>query len=295
VGIYAITLEDTDEFGALPAIVTITDINEDVNVPDIIFYTEETGGQISGEVNNPSSYAKTGCFLIIAFETGTVIDPNTWYTIQPISETDLEQAGPFTITKLSPDVNYDIYLCVYTETPDKIILLAVRDSALNVAVGTTGIKLEYSSQGSTVTGSVKNTDDRPVLGVEVLLVDSSNNFGGFSETDCNGEYVIYNVPAGTYIATATHSKYLNTSTTVNVVDGIPIDVSAIIMLFAGEKEGPNLNGDDSVDMADVAEFAQQWLDLGGSEADFNQDSRVNFRDWARLAENWLSKAIWYQE
>jgi hypothetical protein len=294
VGIYAITSDNTDEFGALPAIVTITDVNKDVNVPDMIVYTEGNGGQISGEVNNPGGYTKTGYFLIIAFKAGTAInDPNKWYTIQPVVEAEMENAGPFSLNKLPPDVNYDIYFCVESETPDEIMSIAVRDSALNVAGGTNGVKLEYSSQGSTAKGSVKNTDDRAVLGATALLSDSSGSFGGFGETDCNGEYVIYNVPAGTYTATAVHSKYLNTSTTVAVVDGIPANVNTIIMPFAGEKEGPDLNGDGNVDMADVAEFAQQWLDSGGCEADFNQDNKVNFSDWARMAENWLSKAIWY--
>lgn len=295
VGIYSITL-DEDEFSALPAIVTITDVNKEVNVPDMIVYTAGNGGQISGEVNNPGGYAKTGYFNVVAFKAGTALnDPNLWYTVQPIAQADMENAGPFSLNKLPPDVNYDIYLCVYSETQDGIGSLAGRDSALNVAVGTTGITLEYSSEGSTVTGRVKNTDDRPILGATVLLSDSSSGFGGFGETDCNGEYVIYNVPAGTYTATAVHSKYLHTSTTVNVVDGIPADVNTITMSFAGEKEGADLNGDGVIDMLDVAEFCETWLESGSSEADFNQDSSVNFNDWARLAENWLSKAIWYQE
>jgi hypothetical protein len=45
----------------------------------------------------------------------------------------------------------------------------------------------------------------------------------------------------------------------------------------------------------LAEFAGQWLNVGASEADFNQDNKVNLRDWTRIAKNWLSKAIWYNE
>jgi hypothetical protein len=206
----------------------------------------------------------------------------------------VENAGPFSLNNLPPDVNYDIYLCVESETPDEIMSLAVQDSALNAAVGTTGINLEYSSQGSTVRGSVENTDGQPVLGADVLLVDSSNGFGGFGGTDCNGQYVICNVPAGTYTATAVHSKYINTSTTVEVVEETTADVNTIIMPFAGEKEGADLNGDGVIDMLDVMEFSDTWLQSGPSEADFNQDNRVSFKDWVRMAENWQSKAIWYQ-
>jgi hypothetical protein len=294
-GVYSVTA-DQDNFGTLPLSVTITNVNEEVNLPDMIAYTEETGGQISGEVNNPGGHAKAGQFEIVVFKAGTTLeDPNAWYTFQPIDTWNMENAGPFSLHKLPPDANYDVYLCVDNYYDVDIEWLAVQDAALNVAVGTNDIKLEYRSEGSTVNGNVKNTDDRPVLGATVLLSDSFGRFRGYSDVNSNGQYIIYNVPAGTYTATAVHSKYLNTSTTVNVVDGIPVDVNTIIMPFAGEKEGADLNGDGNVDMADVAEFAQQWLDSGGCEADFNQDNKVDFSDWARMAENWLGKAIWYQE
>ena len=293
VGIYSIGSDEEDDFGALPKEVTITDINQPVNVPDMIVYSEQSGGQISGSVNNPGGYLKTGNFIIVAFEIGTVIDPNTWYTIQPISETDLQQAGPFAITALPQGVNYDVHLLVMSNTPDEIESCALRDSVLNVPVGTTGINLNYTSQGSTVTGKVTNTRGNPVLGATVLLtVSSTGNFAGFADTDPNGDYIIYNVPAGTYTATAVHSKYLNTSKTVQVVNGVPADVSTIVMPFAGEKDGADLNGDGLVNMFDFTELANQWLRSGSLEADFTKDNLVDFADLTRIAENWLWQAIW---
>jgi hypothetical protein len=292
VGIYSIG-SDEDDFGALHKEVTITDINQPVNVPDMIVYSEQSGGQISGSVNNPSGYPKTGNFMIVAFETGTIIDPNTWYTIEPISQTDLQQAGPFAITALPQGVNYDVHLLVMSNTPDEIESCALRDSVLNVPVGTTGINLNYTSHGSTVTGKVTNTRGNPVLGATVLLtVSSTGNFAGFADTDPNGDYIIYNVPAGTYTATAVHSKYLNTSKTVQVVNGVPANVSAIVMPFAGEKDGADLNGDGLVNMFDFAELANQWLRSGSLEADFTKDNLVDFADLTRIAENWLWQAIW---
>jgi hypothetical protein len=286
---------DDEEFGILPLIVTITDINEDVNVPDIIVYTEETGGLISGDVNNIGDNAKAGNFIVVAFETGTTFDdPNSWYAIQSIAYTEMENAEPFSFNNLPPDANYDIYLCVDNQSPD-VESLTVRDSVLNVSIGTTNINLEYNSQGSTVSGNVENADGQPILGATVLLPDSLNSFGGFGMTDCNGQYIIYNVPAGTYTATAVHSKYLPISTTVAVVEGADVNAGEIIMPFTGEKEGPDLNGDGNIDMADVAEFAGQWLNTGANEANFNQDNSVDFRDWTLIAENWQDKAIWLNE
>lgn len=292
-GTYAINI-DEDDFGALPQEVTITDVNQPVNVPDITAYSVQTGGQISGSVNNPGGYPKTGNFIISVFETGTVIDPDTWYTIQSVSETDLQQAGPFAITSLPPGVNCDVHLLVASNTADEIQSFALRDSVFNVPVGTTGVNLYYNSQGSTVTGKVLDTTSQPVLGATVLLTDSTTaNFAGFADVDPNGDYIIYNVPAGTYTATAVHSKYLNTSTTtVQIVDGVPANVSTIVMPFAGEKDGADLNGDGLVNMFDFAELANQWLRSGSLEADFTKDNLVDFADLTRIAENWLWQAIW---
>ncbi|GAG27145.1 unnamed protein product, partial [marine sediment metagenome] len=202
-GTYAIGLDLDDEgFTSLHQKVAIADINQPVDVNDITAYSEETGGQISGDVNNPGGHSKTGEFIVIALEAETVVDCNTWYTIWPISVAGLGQAGPFAITALPPDANYDVHLCVMSETAEGIESLVVRDSVFDVPVGTTSIALNYNSTGSTITGSVENTDANAVLGASVLLTDSdTGSFTGFGDTDPNGEYVIYNVPAGTYTVT----------------------------------------------------------------------------------------------
>lgn len=292
VGSYIIGL-DEDDLCALPTRVTITDINQPVDVNNMIAYSEQTGGQISGNVNNPSGYTKTGMFLIVAFETGVSIEPSTWYTISEVGETDMSDSGPFTIRALPPDANYDVYLCVINEREDGTESLAMRDIAINVAVGTTSINLDYNSEGSTVNGKVINTYGRAVLGATVLLNDlATGDFTGFGDVDSNGEYIIYNVAAGTYTATAVHSKYADASATVEVVDGVPADVGTIVMPFAGEKEGADLNGNGFVNMVDYAEFANQWRQSGPSEANFNQDGEVEFADLSRVAETWLWQAIW---
>ena len=295
-GTYTIGPDPDDGYGALYQKVTIIDIEQTIDVNDIIAYCE-AGEQISGSVSNPGGYPKTGEFLIVAFRAGTVVDPNTWYAIGGVlGETVLDDSGPFAIGPLPPDANYDIYLCTASETPDDIMSLAIRDWQFDIRPGINDINLYYNSQGSTITGNVENTDGHPVLGATVLLADSTTgNFAGFGDTDHDGEYVIYNVPAGTYTATAVHSKYLNASTTVEVFDGIPANVDTIVMSFAGEKEGADLNGNGFVDILDVAAFTNQWLQSGSLEADFNQDSSVNFFDWARFAENWLWQAMWIND
>jgi len=284
---------DEEDFGVLRKRVTITDINQPVEVNDITVYTEETGGQISGNVNNPSGYPKTGEFLIAAFETGSAVDPNTWYTISVLGETGLSEAGAFSISALPPDVNYDVYLCAIRENPDDMMSFSVRDSVINVSAGTTDINLYYNSEGSTVRGKLENTNGRALVGLTVLINDPCTGaFRGFGETDPNGEYFIYNVGAGTYTFTAIHSKYTDVSTTIEVVDGVPADAGTVVMPFGGEKEGADLNGNGIVNMVDFAKFGSEWRQSGSLDADFDQNGEVGFTDLARVAENWLWQAIW---
>lgn len=234
VGTSVITV-DEDGYGSLPREVNITDANLTVNVPPIIAYSEETGGPISGSVNNPGQYPKAGDFLIIALEAGAVIDPNSFYITAPISHTSLQNEGPFTITKLPPDIKCDVILCVVNETPDEIQSFTVRDSELDVPVGKTGVNLIYNSQGSTVTGKVLDTYNQPVLGATVLFSDlATGSFAGWEITDYKGNYVLYNVPDGEYNVTAIRSKCLSQPITVPVIEGEPVIVSPIVMLCDGE-------------------------------------------------------------
>ncbi len=53
----------------------------------------------------------------------------------------------------------------------------------------------------------------------------------------------------------------------------------------------DLDGDDSVDFNDLAEFASQWLGDGSGSANLDGDSDVDFADFALLAENWLESGL----
>jgi hypothetical protein len=295
-GTFNIQPDDDEQFGMLNKTFTITDINSDVNLSDIIVYTSATGEQISGDINNPGEFAKTGSFAVWAYKAGaTLNDPNIWLcAIVPSSNIHLENAGAFSLNNLPPDVNYDIYLAIFSETPDGRQSLTIRDSALNTALDTNNVYLEYNSAGSAVRGYIKNINDAPVLGATALLFNSLGDFQGFCETDTNGFYTVYNVPDGNYTITALHSKYANASTTVDV-NGADVNAPEIVMPFDGSKEGPDLNGNGVIDLFDIAELGGQWLDAGINEADFNQDGIVNFLDWLPLADNWLWKAIWLND
>jgi len=240
-GTYVIGLDSDEEFCAFPQYVTITDVSQAVSVDDIIAYDDVTGSQISGNVSNSGGHSKTGEFVAIAFEAGTVIDPSTWYTISPLREIELEEAGPYALTALPPGV-YDVYLVVTSETPDGIESVVLRDSIFNVSAPTSGIDLSYTSEGSTVSGMVIDSTGQPVLGASALLNDSTTGaFAAFAHTDHEGNYVIYNTPAGTYTVTAVHSQYYDASTTVQVIDGAAANVNTIVMSAISEDGTPPIS------------------------------------------------------
>ena len=234
-GTYRIT-EDEDGYSAIPQIVTITNVNLPVEVPPIIAYSKQTGGTISVSVINPGGYAKNGDFVIAAHAAGTLIDPNTIVITEAIGHTHLPQAGNFEIVGLPPGSNYDIRLCVsYEETVYETQSFTIRDSISDVPIGRPDLVLTYDSQGGTVTGKVLGTNNQPVLGVIVLLSDSATgDFAGWSNTDYNGNYILYNVPAGTYTVTAIHSQCPNKSATAQVKENDHPCVIDIIMPCMGE-------------------------------------------------------------
>ena len=297
-GKYSVAIDyDEDELSALPVYVTVTDPNQTVVLPDLVAYDDDSGETISGTVTSSIGSPTPGWFWIAALPTGTIPDPNNLRTITFAgSGYDLEGPGPFEITALPPDANYDVCLFVVCEEPDGIESVALRDTAVNVSPDSTGINLSCDSSGGTVTGTVVNAYGDAVLGATLILNDTGTGiFGGLADVDENGNYIIYNVAPSTYTATATHSKYLNASTTITVSEGATVDTGTIFMPFTTDKEGPDLNGDGTVDMIDFAELASQWMQTGSFDADFTLDGSVQLDDLARLVGNWLCEAIWYND
>ena len=297
IGDYKISINSEDDnLGTTGATVTVTDVNQHINVNDIIVYSEQTGKSISGSIINPGAYPKTGFFGIIAFKTGTIINPENLYTTIPVSETGLEQADSYTLTSLPPDYNYDLYLVTVNETEDDIESLSIRDAQFNIEPGTANINLYYTSEGSTLTGTVQNIDSYPILGAYVILTQYNNGqFAAFTNTDENGNYLLYNIPAGQYAITTTHSMYQNTSTTsiIEVTDTETLNISTIPMPFIAKKEATNLNGDGFVNMLDYAILAESWMTTNSLEADFNQNGTVEAQDLFQITETWLYQPIWY--
>jgi hypothetical protein len=283
---------DTDELGAVHTEITVNGGEMFVPIENITIYPLDQGGQISGIINNPGSLAKEGVFTVVAFEPGTVFSPDTWYTIRPVAAVNQPDAGPFTLAGLPPGTNYDIYLVSIDETDDEVESGTILDSELNVSIGTTDVSVDYTTEGGAVTGQVRSMRQKPLYGVQIMLADTgTGDFAGFADTDANGTYTFYNIPAGTYTVIAMHGKYQNASTAVAAADGQVAQADTLILPYLGEKEGADLDGDGVIGIGDAAILADQWL-LPGSTANFDLTGVVDLGDFSKLLENWGGEAIW---
>ena len=294
VGEYVISL-DEDGYGDFSQRITVTDIAQPIDVNDIIVYSASDGSSISGTVYNPGGYPYDNGFFIIAVETGTVIDANSIYLLRATGEDFLTEPGGYTIAGLPTEVNYDIYLLIGQPMTGYGEADVVHDVLYDVAPGTTDANLIYSS-GTSVAGQVVNENSIPIMGAVVVLNDQPTAaFAGFVDVNEHedGGYIIENVPDGTYTFAAVHSRYLTASVTVQVADGVPANADTIVMPYAEKKEGPDLNGDGVINMGDFAKFADQWMQSGSLDANFDQQDEVDFADLIRITESWLWQNIWY--
>ena len=274
--------------------IAVTDISQTIDVNDIIVYSADNGATISGNVTNPGSYPYEGGFFIAAVEAGTVIDANSVCLLRGVGEDFLAAPGVFTINGLPTGMNYDVYLMLEQETEGDQEAMSVHDAQFNISAGTSDVNLACASQGSFVIGRVINESSQPVLDAVVVLTDQTTGaFAGFIDVGEHGEYIIQNVPSGTYTFTAVHSRYLNTSVTVQITDSIPVNADTIVMPYAAQKEGADLSGNGIVNMSDFAIFANQWMQSGSLEANFDQEGVVDFNDLLKLTENWLSESVWH--
>jgi len=291
-GEYVISL-DEDGYGDFQQRFSVADTASPIDVNDIIVYSASDGSTISGIITNPGGYSYDNGFFIIAVETATVIDANSIYLLRATGEDFLTEPGSYTIAGLPADVNYDIYLLIAQPTDGDGEAMVVHDVLYEITPGTTDADLVYVL-GASVAGQVVNENSMPILGAVVVLNDQiTGAFAGFIDVNEQGGYTIENVPDGIYTVSAVHSRYVTTSVTVQVADNVPAGADTIVMPYAGQKEGPDLNGDGMINMTDFSIFAGQWMQSGSLDANFDQQGKVDFADLIRITENWLWHNIWY--
>ncbi|MCU0918137.1 MAG: carboxypeptidase-like regulatory domain-containing protein [Planctomycetes bacterium] len=221
---------DEDGFFALPREVTVTDVNVAVNVPDLVAYSEQTGGRISGFVDHAGTPAGNQEFGVAVFKAGTVLDGDSWYTATSVSSTSLAKAGAFVLAGLPPGVLYDVVFVVATETAEGMESYALIRWARGVPSGTAGLRLDADLSGSEVYGNVVGAAGQAVLGTTVLLTDSATKrLSAFARVDCQGRFEMHHVKPGIYLATALHSGYIDTSKSLQVFRGLSADAGTLRM------------------------------------------------------------------
>jgi len=230
-GTYILNIESEDyEFNAMPVEITVSDVGTPEDLGILTIYDASSGQQISGTVGY-GGYAGPGKLKVIAFLNTTDLTPENLGFIQPLATAEPDQATG----------NYSLYVVPQSERPETTInvmlvlflqegkygwgSVTVIDEIEGIetsGIPVTGKNLVYSTSGSdyTVSGVVKKSDGVVVDATILLYKQPGDEFFGFTWTDCDGAYALYNVPAGTYRIAATAYGYDTTewSATFNVVN-----------------------------------------------------------------------------
>lgn len=139
---------------------------------------------------------------------------------------------------------------------------------------------------TTITGTLTQQGRADHTGTEVLLWPGSNLR---TTTDSNGYFSIPNVPAiasedtTEYNVEATFAGYLPARTTLDLTAGSlsndPI-IFSTLRLLAGD-----INGDNQVNIFDLAIIGSQYGSVGISSGDVNGDGQVNIQDLSLVSGN----------
>lgn len=298
VGKYNIVAETYDmegSFGSTSHEIEVDDISQVITVPDIVVYTSATGDSISGTAVISSDAVYDGVSVVL-LPAGTMIstdDPDSWYTVRTTAETEPDQYGNFEI-KAVPPGDYDVLLAAFNEIGRDMESIAILDTVFNVPAGADNISLNFNTLPGKIEGTVLNSYHRPVTDAVVILVDESageDSFMGFSDSDIDGNFEIFNVPEGQYTIAAIHSQYGVSSSSVEVTSGQVTDYGNLVIPFNTVKKAADLTGDGTVDIHDLLLISEHWLGHGDLPQSL-QSGYVNMFTLARFAEFWMHQAAW---
>ena len=180
------------------------------------------------------------------------------------------------------------YNLPYIDAAPEVIYSSITECLYNIFV---------SGSGEIISGRIVDNSENPIQGAVVSAQGNGDIFYG--TTNSNGIYAIANLDSAvTYMVSVTKQGYdfesqditTGTSTDYEKTSGNkwPIDFTGTVI-----EPVPNLNGDDTVDFADFAIFAEQWLRndcntcLNCYGADFDTDGDVDYNDMDQIVQQWL--------
>ena len=219
-GKYTLNLSDKADYVMVPVGITVTDVSVAQPLGNLTAYDATTGDEVSGTVTGDSPPADME-LEVLAFLNSQEFTPNNFGGVSPMGY-DEPVAGAYSLfvpPDAVPGVGEDqedvmVVLVLWSEGDDGNESLTVVDWIQDVSTiplpGSTTVNLAYTSSGYTVEGCVKDSSGEGIFFATVLLYNSAEEFVGFAETDHNGEYTFYNVPAADYKVAVTHRDYDDT-------------------------------------------------------------------------------------
>jgi len=240
---------DTDEdstpysLAAYPQAVTITDgsVDSGPGVMEIIHQGHTDAATISGFIIDSADPDPTGKFVLGLILPGSFdnITPEKLAGVSSIQE--IEYNGFVGPTELPynpvpvPPGSYDVFWLLDNEDRHNIDSFTILGLVSGIQVLTggkvqdsdnnpiTSIEFNYNSAGSeNVYGYVKDNNDQPVLGAEVLITDNGT-LAAYAVTDETGRWEVHNLPANNFTIAASH-WFFESDAVLSKLENISISV-----------------------------------------------------------------------
>jgi protocatechuate 3,4-dioxygenase beta subunit len=250
--LYHMTLWEIGKYTMVPETFNVTpgDISTGIDLGTLTAY--DSGDVYSGTISGPP--LGVGILDVAALE-------NT---------DDLFEAGLLNEIE-DPGAGYSLFVPPGQAT--QILLLLMWDGAdgqgsetiLDRVVDLTGggtVDFTYIT-GSTVDGYIKNNDD-PVYLAGAILRRTDGSIAGYADTDHNGHYILYHVPAGTYRIEVDH----------NNIRGIKSDYFTV-------------PGDITVPSFDISVGDELTVDFGVSWGVWHYDGNSTWNQLSAVNVQWL--------
>ncbi|SDH45450.1 cell wall-binding repeat-containing protein [Desulfosporosinus hippei] len=154
--------------------------------PGTIKIVDEDGGDLTPGAGNR---------FIVKVSSSSIVTPNVG-DLAPIAGEGTGVIDPYTLGADIPGVDAEVnrYIGFYeVDSDNKVVLFELIT-----------IEAEDAPNTHTVSGTITDTDGKPVSGATVTLTDTTDNSKTYTgTTDANGNYSIPGVPDGTYTITVT--------------------------------------------------------------------------------------------
>lgn len=202
----------SSEFITLPRRLTVNAISDGKTCDITLYGVPNDCVTIQGDVAINAAPHEDSAVAVLACDAGAISSLKPGNTsFMSVSKFGSEAVSCRYSVPFVPNHSYDIGFGLWNRNNEGFTSFTLIGAAEGVTVGDApfeGPAFSFNDAGGEIAGTVTDAAGNPVLMAEVTVFDkTTGKYIAFADTNQNGEYHIYNVPAGEYLAYADHPDH----------------------------------------------------------------------------------------